>query len=189
MNTAPETGLDADDDLPASGLLPAEDAAFIAAKNGEEFLGAELQPWTPQRIIAAQSMGMLYPLIGEDGWEQLGRTGIYAGAMRDTIIFLWLRALLPGETFPQSTARAARAERKPGEAWARAQAWAEQLGLLDAASETFQEGYQLFGSKMAAIQAARGIPETAGAPAAADQKKSNPEPVGGVHHDGGGGEL
>lgn len=129
---------------------------FTAAAIGNEFSGQQLQPWTPPRKIAAQSMGMLYPLIGDAGMEQLQTTGIYPGALKDTIIYLWLCS-------KPTPADIQRAIRKPQEAWNAAQQWAETADLVDLTSEAFVSGYQLFTEKMAAEQAARSKPAINGA--------------------------
>jgi hypothetical protein len=93
-------------------------------------------------------MGMLYPFIGEDGLEALARTGVYPGAQRDVIIFLWLRLQTPSAVL--------RAQRKPGEAWTLAEGWAEKAGLIDLVGEPFKDAYELFSQKMAAIRDSSG---------------------------------
>ena len=66
-----------------------EESAFTGSDN--HALGElELQPYTPSRIVAAQSLGLKYPLIPDEEREQFDKTGIYPGALRDTIIVLWL---------------------------------------------------------------------------------------------------
>lgn len=163
-------------------------AGFVAAKSGESFQESTLQPWTPARKIAAQSMGMLYPLIGDAGFEQLEQTGAYPGVMKDVVIFVWLRTLQTGESPASSMARAQRAQRKPAEAWAIAEKWAEAAGLCDMTSPAFTEAYKLFSAKIAAEAALHGTPSGDGvtASAATDQKKSEPDAVVGLPHDGGG---
>lgn len=196
------------DEDPEVALAHQREQDFIHAKSGEFFSFAEgeteslaeapLWPWTPPRKIAAQSMGMLYPLIGDEGFEQLARTGHYPGAMKDTIIFLWLRFPVPvfdpalktsrPENLAEAIARADRAQSRPKLAWAAASAWAEEHGLLDLAAPAFQRAYDLFSAKMQAEQEARAVPKIppGGNAEAASQKKSNSGPVGGLPHDGGG---
>lgn len=143
---------DIDIETPDTEEVATVDANFNQAKMGAELGGLELQPWSPARKITAQSMGMLYPHIGDDGYEALARTGIYPGALRDVIIFTWLCT-------QRERSVITRAQRKPIEAWETAQAWADKAGLLDMASTEFQEAYLLFSQKMGAETAAQSRPE------------------------------
>lgn len=142
--------------------------AFVTAIQGETFAGQPLNAWSPPCKIAAQSMGMLYPFIGDEGLEIMSRTGIYPGELRDVIIFLWLRC--------QAPAAVIKAQSKPLEAWGFASAWAEGAGLLDIRSPAFEEGSRLFVQKMNAIAEATGTPSTQGTPG--DPKAPCP-PAGG----------
>jgi hypothetical protein len=135
------------------------EASFIKAMMGTDFAGETLKPWTPERKIAAQSMGMLYPLIGDEGVEQMERTGVYPGALKDTIIFVWLC------TQKESVVR--RAFRKPIEAMEDAIAWASSRGLIDIDAPEFEEAYLLFSQKMEEEMKARSKP---------DKKESKAQP-------------
>lgn len=150
------------DDSPDPELQP---DSFSAAMAGSSFGDLELDPWSPPRKIAAQSMGMLYPLIGEEGMEQLQSTGVYAGALKDTIIYLWLTAagLKPADIM--------RAQRKPREAWERAQRWAEEREILNMAGDPFMRGYKLFSEKMEAEQQALSRPDLPGQNGDSDDPK------------------
>lgn len=70
----------------------AADKAFIGSDR-HTLDDLKLQPWTPQRIIAAQEMGLLYPNLGKQGWAQFRRTNVYPGALKDVMIFLFLSTL------------------------------------------------------------------------------------------------
>jgi len=126
------------------------DDSFVASVQGEAWNETELEPWNPPRQIAAQSMGMLYPFIGDDGMEMLARTGVYPGALRDVIIFLWLRL--------QKPAAVLKAQRKPSEAWGLAERWSEEAGMIDLTGAAFRTGYELFSGKMAAMREVSGDP-------------------------------
>lgn len=128
------------------------DDLLLAAKSGTEFSGKLLQPWSAARKIAAQCMGLLYPHIGDDGYEQLERTGIYAGAFKDVIIFIWICS-------QENKSDIMRAQRKPAEAWENAQKWAEREGLADMSSAKFAEAYVVFSNKMTAELSAQSRPE------------------------------
>jgi hypothetical protein len=126
--------------------------AFVESFQGEAWRNQELGAWTPAAQIAAQSMGMIYPAIGDEGYDMLERTGVYPGALRDVIIFLWLRLQKPSDIL--------RAQRKPAEAWRFAQAWAETEELIDMAGPGFRSAYELFAAKFGAVAEATGEPET-----------------------------
>jgi hypothetical protein len=181
--------MEADPDFDPQTLA---DEGFIAAKMGENFLEHEMEGWVPARIFAAQSMGMLYPMLDDAAFEQMERTAVYAGALKDVVIFLWLRVRQAGESAQGCLARAMRAQRKPQEAWMQAQAWAEEMDLLNMSGERFLAGYNLFTGQMAHIQASKGEPVVEGGKAMAGageaQKKSDPGVLGGLRDDGGGGE-
>jgi len=95
-----------------------------------------LNPWTPSRIIAAQSMGMLYPNIGKDGWDQYNRTRMYPGQLKDTVIGLWLCSV---DDEAVETADCA-----PGAAYRTARGWAEEQGILKQESTEFQRARDEF---------------------------------------------
>jgi hypothetical protein len=99
--------------------------------------GIKLQPWTPDRMIAAQSLGMIYPSIGDEGWAALKRRSIYAGAVRDVALALWLCTLSDAEVL-EAEAR--------GDAEARKQsaAWAVKLHLHDANKAPFWDAFTKF---------------------------------------------
>ena len=96
----------------------------------------KLKPWTPSRVIAAQNMGMLYPRIGKEGWDQFQRTKMYPGALKDTIIVLWLCALNDDEVDD--------ADRAPQEAYKTAQKWSAGLGIHKINSDAFWAAYGKF---------------------------------------------
>jgi hypothetical protein len=105
-----------------------------------------LKPWTPERIIAAQNMGMLYPHIGDEGWDQFHRTGVYAGCVKDITICLWLCTLPevgpiePGEKIMSVLD----ADRSPVKAYAEARQWAIGKGIIKPNSDEFWDAYRHF---------------------------------------------
>ncbi len=154
----------------AANVAAAKPDAFATAIQGESFAGQPLKPWNPSRKIASQAMGMLYPFIGDDGFESLERTGLYPGAQRDVIIFMWLRVQhndSRGSDISESTVM--RAQRKPREAWALAEEWAASAGLVETSSREFEEAYQIFTQKMSGIETLQGRPPQAPATPAAEQ--------------------
>lgn len=140
-----------------------------------EWKDGELQPWSPARKVAAQSMGMLYPYIGEEGAEQLSRTGFYAGVLKDVAIFMWLCAPDaaacptkddPNKRGPLPKSEIQRAIRKPMEAMDKAMDWAESAGLLDITGKPFLYAVKLFTEEVGDEQDAHiepDLPEEKGA--------------------------
>jgi hypothetical protein len=98
--------------------------------------GLKLQPWTPSRIIAANSMGMLWPRIGKEGWDQYSRTKTYPGVLRDIIVGLWLCL--------QDWQRVDEADAAPVEAYSEARKWAAELGIHRIDSDEFWQAYGKF---------------------------------------------
>lgn len=89
-----------------------------------------LKAWTPERIIAAQDLGMIQPNLGKEGWAQWKRTQLYPGAVKDTIIFVYL-STLDDELLDSATYEEAR---KMG----------IKRGLHKSDSKTFWEAYTKF---------------------------------------------
>jgi hypothetical protein len=75
---------------------PAIDKSFLNSDK-HTLSDLKLQPWTPERIIKAQEIGMLYPALGKMDWEQYNKTKVYPGMAKDIMIFLFLSTLQPSE--------------------------------------------------------------------------------------------
>lgn len=113
--------------------------------------GTKLFPWTPARIIAGQSMGLLYPEIGKDGWDQYKRTKIYPGALRDTIICLWLCT--------RNEIQVDEADSAPQEAYRQARSWATALKIHKAGSNEFWQAYAKFAEIMGEVDESFTVPK------------------------------
>lgn len=105
--------------------------------------GIKLYPWTPARVIAAQSLGMLYPDIGREGWDQYRRTKVYPGAVKDVIICLWLCT--------QDEDAVDMADAAPVEAYRQARKWAAGLGIHKPGSDAFWQAYAKFSDIMTEV--------------------------------------
>lgn len=105
--------------------------------------GIKLYPWTPARVIAAQAMGILYPRIGKDGWDQYKRTKTYPGCVKDVIIALWLLTQTPEQVDD--------ADRAPVEAYGTARSWATALGVHRIDSDAFWQAYAKFSDIMTEV--------------------------------------
>jgi hypothetical protein len=129
------------------------DAIFVQARGGFYLFEEKLRPYSASRKVAAQSMGLMYPYIGEEGAAQFASTGVYPGAMKDTIILLWLCSLPDdghGKTWTPSRALA-----KPAEAIRVALDWASDLELCTPGSSRFTEAFRVFVEITTAIEASR----------------------------------
>jgi len=125
--------------------------AFVESEN-HAFGDIKLQPFTPDRVIAAQAMGLHYGNVDPAGVEQFDRTKLYPGAMRDVAVVLWLCTL----TEPSDVDGAAR---NPVTAAVMASTWAGKHGLTDQRSQSFWDGYLLFFKIMREIEVSRTEPE------------------------------
>jgi len=149
------------DEQPETLIPTTAAAAFLEVKAGHELFGIALQPWSASRVVAANSMGLVWPLPPEAA-DQLRSNGLYAGSLRDTIILTWLRTILNAseqtkEAFATQHPKASSAEltaflaawnvqratRSPREAFDAAIAWAEEQHLTDLAGAPFAEAYRL----------------------------------------------
>lgn len=113
--------------------------------------GVKLYPWTPARIIAAQSLGMIYPEIGKDGWDQYRRTKLYPGAVKDVIICLYLMTL--------DEDAVDNADAAPVEAYKQARKWAAGLKIHDTKNDEFWQAYAKFSEIMTERDKATTVPK------------------------------
>lgn len=131
---------------------------FLEAQAGFQLFGEPLAPFSPSRKVAAQSMGMLYPFIGESGQAQYTSTGVYKGAVKDVCILLWLcslhdrmdqtvDALRKGDWNPDM------ALMRPDEALGHAILWAQVKGVMVFDSPEWQEAYGVFSAIVSGMSA------------------------------------
>lgn len=129
---------------------PAEktvEEVYEEEKMGRELFGLEAHGYSPSRKVAAQSMGLLHPFIGEEGEARVKVNGTYPGVLADVIIIGWLCSI------PDSggTWTPAKAFRKPELAMEVAIAWATDQGIVDINSERFKEAFEFFVRTMNAV--------------------------------------
>lgn len=132
--------------------------AFVAAKVGFEVHGIPLNAYSASRKVAAQSLGLLYPYIGDAGADAIEKTGVYPGALMDTIIVLWLCSLpnpqdLSVEEFRSGAWTPTRAMAKQEASKEVMMEWAEKLGILDVQCEKFLAAYQVFIAILSGVSA------------------------------------
>ena len=134
------------------------DQAFLGAVAGNTLGDEPLRPFSFSRKIAAQCMGCQAPMLSGAAREAMSNTGLYPGALNDTIIVLWLCTLKDAseitlEDFKSGAFSPERAINQPAEAAEKARTWAELKGLGDVASEAFVEAWKKFLSIMFGIDA------------------------------------
>jgi len=123
------------------------DKAFV--RSGErELHGLKLQPYSPARVVAAQSMGLRYGFVDEAGTEVFKRTKLYPGAVRDVAIFIWLCGKATDGDLDAAGVEPMMAARKAVE-------WAEKEDLLDVGKEKFWDAYALMFEVMEDIRVSR----------------------------------
>lgn len=131
----------------------ATEAAFV--QGGHKIGDVELQPFSPSRVVAAQSMGLHYGALNDDEVAEYRKTGLYPQAAQDVAIVLWLCAI-------EDEREIARASRYPEQAFIKACEWANDRGLLNRAQQPFWEAYHTFETILAEIHASRTKPEGGG---------------------------
>lgn len=125
-----------------------------AFTDGHVLNGIRLHPWTPMRVIAGQSMGMLYPEIGKKGFDQYRRTKTYAGIIKDVAICLWLCSV--------NEDRVDEADSSPHEAYTEARAWATGLQIHKMSSEKWDQAFVVFAGIVSEVDKAITIPKSDG---------------------------
>jgi hypothetical protein len=152
---------------------PDEPEKAFVNSDAHAFNGTELQPYTPSRIVAAQAMGLRYPNIGEEALEQFNRTGVYPGALQDTLIVLWLCTLAEPHKDGPGAAQVRRAMRRPDESIEKAIAWGADHGVTDQRSENFRNAYDEFAAIVVEVKNSRAVPkESESSPNDSAEKKT-----------------
>lgn len=122
----------------------------IAKAQAGFYLGEErLRDYSPERYVIAQTMGMIWPYLGEEGITQMQGTGVYPGLPRDMSILLWvLRLKDPAEQTPEEIKsrewNTSRAMNNPKGATVAAIGWASTMGYLMPQTEGFETASKLF---------------------------------------------
>lgn len=125
--------------------------AFIASER-KAINGIKLAPWTADRSIAAQSLGIIYPALGSEGWASVKRSGIYPGAVRDVALALWLCSLNPEQVLEAECAGEKDAKKRSTE-------WAAKHGIHDTSKQPFWDALGLFMEMQNEINQSVTVPE------------------------------
>ncbi len=144
----------------------------ILAKGGDSIFGIELRPYSASRVVAAQSMGLLFPIVGVEGMDQMKRSGTYPGMLKDTIIVIWLCALKDAIDLTKDEVKAqvwtpTRATHSPATALEEAMRFAENYGFLSGAR--FEEASVKMMQTVSAVRENEFVPKS-------DQTSSEVEP-------------
>lgn len=97
----------------------------------------KLDPWTPDRLIAFQSLGGIYPNISDEGWAALRRRSIYPGAVRDVLLALHLCSISPEKVLELETKGESEAKKE-------SMAWGVKLGIHDTNKAPFWTAFDKF---------------------------------------------
>jgi hypothetical protein len=114
--------------------------------------GIKLEPWTADRSIAAQSLGMIFPALGTEGWASVKRSGIYPGAVRDVALALWLCSLTPEQVLEAECAGEKEAKKRSTE-------WAGRQGIHDTNKQAFWDALGLFMEMQREVNDSVTVPE------------------------------
>ncbi len=136
--------------------------AFVESVGGHELQGQSLRTYSPSRRVAANAMGMLYPMIGDESAAQMAQTGVYPGVIRDVATVLWLCSLPDGDEitaqqFREGQWTPSRALAKPYAALEVAIEWAGAKGLTITDSQEFVEALTVFGKIVTNAESSRFI--------------------------------
>lgn len=124
---------------------------FAKIKTPKLLFGVELAAYSPARMVAAQAMGLKYPMIGEEGAGSVEKTGSYPGMLKDMIIVLFLCAT-PDKGKPQAAGLQPTglnsinfAVVNPETALEMAIGWADSMNICVASSPRYNEAAEVFG--------------------------------------------
>jgi hypothetical protein len=131
--------------------------AFTAAADIPTLFGAPLKPYTRRRYAAAQSMGLLWPYIGEEGLRQYELIRQYPGMIKDAAIVCWVCTIphateATAEDVRRGTFTVERAALNPLAAFERCFSWAEENGLLDPEDPRYAAAHVAFGKIVAPVE-------------------------------------
>lgn len=135
------------------------DQSFIESA-GHSVNGLKLEPYTPERMWAADAMGLRYGHLSDAAAKQFARKNTYPGMEGDVGIVIWLCSLTDVDEV-----RAAR--RDPERAEGEAIVFAKTHKIITGKQSKFWDAYKVFLRIMDEVHAAYGEPESAG-----EQKKT-----------------
>jgi hypothetical protein len=108
--------------------------AFVSSNGKRELGDLIVQPWTPDREVAAQAMGLHFGYVDKSGINRFSETNLYPGAVRDVAIVMWLCCSATKDEIYSAGV-------SPRVATDKAIEWAAKEGLTDAISDEFEKAY------------------------------------------------
>lgn len=132
---------------PPKGQQTPADKAFTGSDK-HTLDDLKLEPWSPDRQIAFQALGGVFPNTGKAGWQQFIQTNLYPGATRDVILFVAL-SVTPAEDVDDAT-------------WKDAKAFGVKRGLHNPDSKAFWQAFAKFMEVQKEITASITVPKTDG---------------------------
>jgi hypothetical protein len=129
---------------------PAEEA--FTQSDAHDLGDLELQPYTPDRVMAAQAMFLRYGFVDEAGVEFFNQHKVYPGALRDVAVVLWLCSLT-------SETEIDKASRNPIAAIKKAIEWSHERKLDNTNSEEFWKAFTVFMRIMSQVDTSTSVPE------------------------------
>jgi hypothetical protein len=130
-----------------------EDRAFIESA-GHKLNGLDLQPYSPERMWAADAMGLRYGRLTKEQTDQFLEDNTYPGMEGDVGIVIWLCSLTNIQEVHS-------ARRSPTVAINRAIKFAIEHKMVSRKQKTYWDGYEVFLKMMREIHDAYGEPEGA----------------------------
>ena len=137
------------------------DKAFIESA-GHQLNGVKLHPYSPERMWAADAIGLRYGRLSKEAIEQYMLDRTYPGMAGDIPILMYVLSL-------QTREEVAWVRRNPIEAEKRAAEFAVKHGIVTPKQSRWWDAYEIFMRTMDEIHASYGEPET--------QKKTETQPA------------
>jgi hypothetical protein len=141
-----QTGFETDE---GSEMTPTK--SFIES-TAHSLNGLELEPYTIERMWAADAIGLRYGRLTKAQAKQLSEDNTYPGMEADTVIVVWLCSLKDVEEVNG-------ARRNPVQANQAAIKWAIEHKMASKLQKNFREAYRVFNTIMDEVFAAYGEPE------------------------------
>jgi hypothetical protein len=127
------------------------DASFINS-DGHKLGDLKLYPYTPDRMFAADAMGLRYGRLSNAAARQFVAKGTYPGMEADVVIIVWLCSL-------ENIEEVRSARRDPDLAEDVAIEFAKTHNMVSKLQDSWWDAYKVFKSIMAEVQEAYGKPK------------------------------
>ncbi len=128
-----------------------EDKVFIESE-GHAVNGLKLQPYTPERMWAADAIGLRYGRLTSEQTEQFTEDGTYPGMAGDVAVVMWVCSLEKREDVLS-------ARRNPTVAMKKIVEFAKQKNMVSPKQSQWWDAYKVFLEIMSEIHAAYGEKE------------------------------